>query len=329
MRFVKAALLSVIVVSLSVMWSSRHTVADAYETTPNTLQLRLSGVDLAVASTELTPSPYAIPAAPDTRRQPVPARSAADAAEPLALVATSGGGARIRGTAFGPEGPVLGATVRIERHTKDGIGVLHGTADAEGRWGFENLPGGRYRVRAWVPGLLTTGRSEVAFLADDGTAEFAFTLWGVDPAPTLEFVAAGPIYQGHTGTVAVVVSRRSVDVNGIVVTTGVIGDAVSVEVSPDVVLASSPVQFTDFQGSARFILSCPAAGLGSTGSAGVLVARTAEQLATFPLPGCQPVPPPPVVPDAVDPSNGAEATTAAGAALSTAITAVTNGDAGV
>ncbi len=290
MRFVKLALSGVIVVSLAAMWSSRHTVVDAYETTPNTLQLRLSGVDLAVAEAELSPSPYVAPAAPDTRDRPIPTRSSTEAVEPTPLVATSGGDGRIAGTVVGPEGPVAGAIVRVERHTTDGIGVLQAAADPEGLWSFDGLPGGRYRARAWVPGLMTTGRSEVTFLPDGGKADFAFSLWGVDPAPMLEFVHGGPIYHGGTGTVAVVVTSRTVDFDGIVVTTPVPSAAVSIEVSPDVTLASSPVQFTDPQGSARFVLACPAAALSGTGSTGVLVARSGEQVETFPLPGCQPVP---------------------------------------
>lgn len=319
MRFVKLTLSGLIVVSLSIMWSSRHPVLDAYDTTPNTLELRLSGVDLAVARTERSRSPYATPAAPDTRNRPLPVRSTTELAPPVALVATSGGKGKISGTVVGPDGPQQGALVRIERHTSDGIGVLQMATDLDGRWSFEELPGGRYRARAWVPGLMTTGRSEVTFLPDEGSAEFAFSLWGVDPAPSFEFVDGGQIYQGGTGTVAVVVTRRSVDLDGVVVTVPVPSAAVSIELSPTMSLVSSPVQFTDPQGSARFVLGCPAQGLSDTDSNGVLVARFGELVGTFPLPGCQPVPPPdpdsePASDPTADPTSDQNSDPAGGAA---------------
>ena len=207
----------------------------------------------------------------------------------------------VDGAAGGERGPGAPVDAVAEHHHArvlpgdDGEGVGDGVAGVLGRVRValvqrDGLPGGRYRARAWVPGLMTTGRSEVTFLPDGGKADFAFSLWGVDPAPMLEFVHGGPIYHGGTGTVAVVVTSRTVDFDGIVVTTPVPSAAVSIEVSPDVTLASSPVQFTDPQGSARFVLACPAAALSGTGSTGVLVARSGEQVETFPLPGCQPVP---------------------------------------
>jgi hypothetical protein len=298
-RLVKVALAGLIVVSLSTLWSSRRQVSDAYGTTPNTLQLRLGGVDLAVAKTDLSPSPYAPPVAPDTRDRPMPTRSLETVAEPVSPVVTAGGWGRISGTVVGPDGPVLQALIRLERHTTDGVGVLQGPVQPDGTWSFNDLPGGLYRARAWVPGVMTTGRSEVVFLSEGGVAEFAFSMWGIDPSPMLEFVDPGPIYHRGTGTVAVVLVRRSIDADGIVVTTPIPSAAVTIELASPLMLASSPVQFTDPQGAARFVLTCPASGVTDPAQAGVLVARSGEQVATFALPGCKPEPPP----DEQDPAS--------------------------
>lgn len=285
MRLVKATLLGLIVVSLLSMWSHRDSVTDAYRTTPDTPRLRLSGVDLAFSRTQIDPSPFAIPAAADTRREVVAMLSVEAEADLRPAVEMSGGEATLVGTVDGPEGPVLGAIVRIERQTSHGIGSLDVVTGEDGRWSVTGVPGGRYRVRAWVPWLMTTGRSEVRYLAADEKAEFRFTVWGVDPSPYLGFVEAGPIYEGQAGTVAVAVSRRSIDAEGVVVTTPVVGALVSVEVTPEVTLASSPIQLTDFEGAARFVLRCQSAL-----SSGSLTARSGVLLDTFPLPGCRALP---------------------------------------
>lgn len=256
MRVIKATLFGVIVVSVAVMWSSRTYVTDAYETTPNTLQLRLSGVDLAVTQSELEPSPYDIPAAPDTRHRPPPALSTTEPTGLPATVALTGGTASLRGVVTGPAGPIAGALVGIERHTSHGIGTARLATGEDGDWSIGKLPGGRYRVRAWVPNLMTMGGSEVTFLADGQALAFEFSLWGVDPSPTMELIDGGPIYDGLSGTVAVAVSQRAVDADGLIVTTPTPGLLVTVQVSPEMTLASNPLQFTDGQGAARFILAC-------------------------------------------------------------------------
>ncbi len=325
MRFVKATLSGLIVASLAMMWSTRSTVTDAYRTTPNTFEVRLSGVDLTVTQSEIGPSPFEVPAAPDTRRTPVPALSPPEPLLETPPVAMSGGDARLTGNVMGPDGPVADAVVGIERHTSDGVGSLRVATDAGGNWSAAGLPGGRYRVRAWLPGLMTMGRSEVAFLADEEPAAFDFSLWGVDPEPVLEFLHGGPIYQNLSATVAVVMSQRSVDLDGVVVTNPVAGSPVSIKVGRDVTLASSPIQFTDHQGAARFVLECrPSAAPDVPGASdpdvpgastpavpaasaadGTLIAAAGERIETFALPGCRPVPPAPPVPSAASPSGGA------------------------
>lgn len=279
----KAALFGLIVVAMGAMWANRALVADAYETTPNTLQLRLRGIDLARIATDVGPSPYAIPAAPDGRSAPVPTL-VAGRAEPVAAVAMGGGSSTLRGTVVGPDGPVVGAVVSIERHTSHGTGRIETATDSDGAWVVGRLPGGRYRVRAWVPSLLTMGGSEVVFLGAGEAESFAFSLWGVDPAPAMDLVHAGPIFEGGTGSVAVSISRRSIDDRGVIVTDPVPAQVVAIEttVTP---IASSPVQVTDVEGAARFEIGCGPSS--SVTDPGTLTARSGIMVATFPLPGCQ------------------------------------------
>lgn len=313
MRLVKLTLLGLIVASLTMMWSNRDFVVEAYQPTPNTLQVRLSGVDLAVTRSAIEPSPFLIPAAPDTRRATLPAltRPEPSDADPLPPVEMTGGESRLNGTVVGPDGPVPGASVAIERHTSHGIGTLLVTTDEAGTWTAGRLPGGRYRVRAWLPGLMTTGGSEVRYVAEKESAEFTFSMWGVDPTPSLEFVHGGAIYESRTGEVAVVLSRRYVDDEGIVVTAPIAGGLITVEVTSEVTIASSPVQLTGSDGVARFTLSCTAqlpvlsqnaAGQdGGAQGAETLTASSGSLSASFALPGCRPLPTPAPIP--VEPSG--------------------------
>ncbi len=353
-RVAKVALAGLIAVALWAMWSSRAAVTDAYRTDAGQSasdgpEMRLRGVDLAFQLSPIEPSPFTIPAAPDTSRTAPSVAFTAGLLQPLPAIEMSGGRARLQGSVVGPDGhpiggptidhdhqdddgdspepevsgsvgpgpkPSGGAVVRVERHTSSGIGTLDVAVGPDGRWSVGGLPGGRYRVRAWVPGLLTMGRSDVRFVADDERATFDFSLWGVDPTPELTFLHGGPIYEGHSGTVAVVVSRRSVDAEGVIDTTPLAGMPVSIWVGREVTIGSDPNRITGQDGAARFELRCPAPfephdhdGVGQvTGVAGAvedrpepitpdpivpagsLIARSGPLAATFPLPGCQPVP---------------------------------------
>lgn len=286
MRLVKAILFGLIVASLAMVWTSRDYVTEAYriddEESP---QLRLGGVDLAVASTDVGPSPFSIYAAPDVRDNPPP-QLASGSDAPAPTVAMTGGTSVLSGVVVGPDGIIPAATVEIQRHTSHGIGTMRVVTDETGTWSVASLPGGRYRVRAWVPGLLTSGGSEVRYVTAGQSADYNFTLWAVDPAPGLEFVHGGPIYEGQPGEVAVAISRRSIDETGVVVTTPIIGALVSVETTADVTVVSAPIQLSDGEGATRFTIQC-----NGPISTGTLTARSGALSETFPLPGCQPIPP--------------------------------------
>ncbi|MEM9565900.1 MAG: carboxypeptidase-like regulatory domain-containing protein [Actinomycetota bacterium] len=301
---VKAVLAGLLVVALGLMWTDRSTVVDAYRSSEESTPLRLSGVDLDVATTPIEPSPYRRPAAPQTLAVPQPVGLGVGAEPPEVDEPTlSGGEARLLGTVVGPDGPVSGAVVRIERHSDEGVAAMDAITGDDGGWAIAPLAGGRYRVRAWLPGLLTMGRSEVRFVAEDEVATFDFSLWGIDPTPVVELVDGGPLYDGLASPVALVAGWRSVDADGLVVTNPLVGAPITVESTAQVEVLSAQPLLTEASGVALVDLRCvptPSVDASGPGAAGTLIARLGTIEATFVLPGCQPVPEPDPAPGPAD-----------------------------
>ena len=246
-RPVKATLFGLLVLALGVIWSNRTFVTEAYTLGgPSADSVRFDGVDLVVPRTEMGPSPYEIAAAPDVRRAAVPTLDATRRTEPVE-VALDGGEAVLRGTVTGPEGPVFPGVVRIERHTDAGVGTIDVGIREDGTWSRRHLPGGRYRVRAFVPGRLTMTRSEVLFLDADGRADIDFIIGPVDPQPLVELVDAGPMYDGLTGMVAVTLGQRTIDADGRVLIQPITDATVDAITGPEVAVLSGPTGITDDQ----------------------------------------------------------------------------------
>lgn len=157
------------------------------------------------------------------------------------------GSARLVGVVRGPQGPVPGATVRIER-------IVHGrelrrdvATGADGRFVLEGVPGGRYRVRAFAPPSLAQLEPELRFLAD--AQEHSFDLVVDDHSGLVVRSSAAPQAPtvGDPVNVVVQVAERQVDGDGIVRT---------------VPLAGLPVQLT---GLGRWVLRSESPG-GSSGT---------------------------------------------------------------
>ena len=293
MRLVKAILCATIAVGLFSMWSNRDYVIDAYEEQPETQQITLSGVDLAATRSDHGQSPFVIPAAPDTRIAPPPALAlTAPDDDDFPAVPLVGGSVSLSGVVLGPDGPVAGASVEVQRHTADGIAFRVLTANEDGQWRLSGLLGGRYRVRAWLPGVLAMGSSEVAFLAEDDTKRFEFSLWGIDPSPGLELVTNEEVYVGVPATAAVVLSKPIIDDRGVILTTPIADTPIIASVSQNMSVLSGPTQSTDAEGVARFVIVCNELPAEDVINTGVLVARADELVQTFPLPDCVPVPAP-------------------------------------
>lgn len=126
------------------------------------------------------------------------------------------GTARLVGTVRGPTGPLAGATVRTERIVGGDEVRRDVVTGPNGRWELRDVPGGRYRVRAYLaPGFAQT-TAEVRFLAD--REEHTFDLVVNDQRGLVVRADAAPDQPtvGGLVNVVVLVAQRTVDRNGVV-----------------------------------------------------------------------------------------------------------------
>jgi hypothetical protein len=139
------------------------------------------------------------------------------------------GTARLVGSVQGPSGLVVGATVRIERLVAGREIRVDLLSGPDGRFELAGVPGGRYRVRAFLAPTLAQVRPEVRFLEDDAEHDFALVLEQHGGIVVRADVAPEPpLLDGAVNLVATV-STRTVDADGVVRSAPVTG--VSVELT--------------------------------------------------------------------------------------------------
>jgi hypothetical protein len=126
------------------------------------------------------------------------------------------GSAVIRGTVTGPNGPVQGATVRVERVVEGDDIRTDVLAGPDGRYELRGVPGGRYRVRGFLPPALTMTATDVRFLRDAQEHTFDLRLEDQRRLVARGAVAPDPPYVGEDVNLAVVVATRSVDADGVI-----------------------------------------------------------------------------------------------------------------
>lgn len=290
MRVLKASLVAAAVLTGMTMWANRSFWVDAYSGEREPTDLTIGALDLSFRADSSGPSPFRLEEVPNTRHVFLPAVGLESA--PSSQVTVQGGGAQLKGLITGPEGPLQGAEVVIQRFTNDGAAVVRTQTNAEGRWRVRNVHGGRFRVRAFVPGQFGSSGSEVFFLADGETRTHNVNLARPSEVPIVRGIPFGDAFVGGQGTAIVFVANRIVDELG--KTHQVAGAGVNVTLLVDgvaVVLTSSPTAVTDGEGYATFSFSCAA---GSTGQAIAQINDISHAVSVTP---CQ-IPPEPVAPPA-------------------------------
>lgn len=193
------------------------------------------------------------------------------------------GRAGLSGAVVGPEGPVPGATVRIERLLGDAVAPATVMTDASGQWALGGINGGRYRVRAWRPPDLTALEATVFFLSATETKNvgLAVARYGADSVGVS--MTPDPPVEGQQAMLVVTLSTGAVDAEGVLQATARPGVPVQLAPGPALVVESAPAVATDAGGNAAFAVRCTAAGTQPAASAVIAgVSRALE------IPACAP-----------------------------------------
>jgi hypothetical protein len=175
---------------------------------------------------------------------------------PIAATGTS----HLSGGVNGPQGPVPGATVRVE-HLVDGnpppIDVVSGP---DGRWDLNGIAGGRYRVRAFLPPALAQTEAQIFLLGDGEQRTLDLTLDSFAGLALAAAVAPDPPALNQPFTLVIRVARKTVDTDGVVRSQPVLNGAVVLTGVQGWSVRGSSSVFTDGNGDAIFTLDCRAAG---------------------------------------------------------------------
>lgn len=204
------------------------------------------------------------------------------------------GRARLVGTVVGPDGPVPGATVRVERLQQDSV-VFRGdiVSDPEGKWQTGRIVGGRWRVRAWRAPDLADVRPETVFLESTQTKGLTLPLDRFDTPVVTAAIAPDPPPVAEPVNLVVAVTRPSVDSEGIVHSAPIPLLVVQL-FAPNWRIASDNPQFTNGEGKATWLVACV-----KEGPSGVFVSLHTGDLHAVAVPACGvPPPPPPPAPPA-------------------------------
>jgi len=321
--------------AIGFLWSVQA-VYSSYATFPTAVKVQLTGVDLAVEATDIEESPYKLDVAEDTRRKPVSlayVQGTSEKDEPS--IDVLGGNAAIKGSVYlSDSSPAEFAIVRLERHTSEGIGTLDVQTNSYGEYLVEDLLGGRYRVRSWIPNIATATESQVVFLDDKAkepegnvktelegenfTAELNFRLSKPDSdLALLELVDGGPIFVDSNGLVALSVTNKKVDHEGIIAISPIQGADVEIKVSQGLTAGSTKFR-TNQSGTALLNLTCESIGSGTLNASVSFITTVSETDETglttltpklkkfkksFATPDCIPVPVPEVVPEVIATPN--------------------------
>lgn len=194
---------------------------------------------------------------PDTRSVSLAAVAGTSLEYPVAV---EGGDLALDGTVQGPDGPVGGARVLLERFVGERSGRLEVSTGPDGRWSAADVHGGRYRIRAWRSPDLAMASSDLRFLAAEETVDLALAVDRYDGADVTGGIDDETPEIDGTAVVTALATRRQVDDAGIITTAPASGeDALITTVGPWAVDGSEPAVL-DGAGQVSWTLTCEEEG---------------------------------------------------------------------
>ncbi len=220
------------------------------------------------------------------------------------------GRSTIRGRVLAPEGDAAGALVRVDRLVGDAVQRRDVPTGPGGEFVLANVPGGRYRVRAFLAPRLAMMNSEIFFLEDGGTKEIDLRTEVFDGLTAKGATNPAAPIVGQGVNLAIRVAQRSVDGEGVGREVPLAGVPVRISTSGFAVLDREPdpdpepdpddpdaepveepaaaARVTDANGVIVFQFACDR--VGSTTATAVVGSGDTEQTFSIEVPPCSPVP---------------------------------------
>lgn len=165
------------------------------------------------------------------------------------------GNATLSGTVTGPDGPVDGATVHIERFVGSSAGSTDVTSQPDGTWSLPMILGGRYRVRAWKAPDLALVQPNILYIESSETKMLDLHVDRYTGASASASIAPNPPAFGQPANLFVLVTQKTVDNTGIVRGTAVPAAQVQLSGSGYTVESPNP-QTTDDNGIVEWRVRC-------------------------------------------------------------------------
>ncbi len=194
---------------------------------------------------------------------------------PTSVVLTPGTSS-LSGVVTGPDGPVAGATVLIERLVNNSVGSKMVSAQADGTWKLTGILGGLYRVRAWQAPDFAMTTPQIVLLGAGANQSIPLAVLSFNGQNVNATVAPSPPQVGGVATLTIGVVQETVGTDGVVRASALPGANVYVTAAGNVVLAGTNPGTTDASGELSLALEC-----SSVGPVGLTA--TVNGVASFPL----------------------------------------------
>ena len=222
---------------------------------------------------------------PDTGSPPTTGPVAPPGTAANAAASLGSGQATITGMVEGPQGPVPGATVEIERVVNGIAAQARITGGTDGAWSLRGVPGGSYSIRAWLAPSLTQTATMTFFLAAEADRGVTLDLTSFSTPLVQAAVAPDPPVTGQLAQVVVQVTSRVVQSDGTVVNQPAEGQPVRLDGQGSWLIPAPNPASTDSSGQATWTATCEGAGSQS------LTADLGAQAVPLGLSSCQAPPP--------------------------------------
>lgn len=167
----------------------------------------------------------------------------------------------ILGRVDGPEGPVAGAVVQLERLVGNAVAATRVPTAPDGTWNLQNVLGGQYRIRAWLAPSLAMERAQLVFVEAPRPRAVILRLERFEGLRVDGAVAPNPPSVDEDANLKVRVARRQVGEDGRIRAVPVVGTEVVLSGSGSWSVRSSNTGVTGPDGSVTFRVVCRDAGV--------------------------------------------------------------------